>query len=129
MASRVLFLNGGLRRNNGMNKPHDRLLPFCDVDTFTAGGKGGQHQNKTESAVRLRHRPTGIMVICRDERSQHLNKMRCLENLARKLAKRAEKKPVRIPTKKSRASKRNVIERKKLDGKKKDLRKKPVVEE
>ena len=112
-----------------MTKSNDWLLPFCDVDTFTAGGKGGQHQNKTESAVRLHHRPTGIMVICRDERSQHLNKMRCLENLAEKLAKRAEKKTPRIPTKKSRASKRKVIEKKKLEGKKKDLRKRPVVEE
>jgi protein subunit release factor A len=112
-----------------MTKSYDWLLPFCDVDTFTAGGKGGQHQNKTESAVRLHHRPTGIMVICRDERSQYLNKMRCLENLAEKLARRAEKKAPRIPTKKSRASKRKVIEGKKLVGKKKDLRKRPVVEE
>jgi ribosome-associated protein len=105
------------------------LLPFCDVDTFTAGGKGGQHQNKTESAVRLHHRPTGIMVICREERSQYLNKMRCLENLAQKLAKRAEKKPPRIPTKKSRTSKRKIVETKKRVGKKKDLRKRPEFED
>lgn len=112
-----------------MTKSYDWLLPFCDVDTFTAGGKGGQHQNKTESAVRLRHRPTGIMVICRDERSQLLNKTRCLENLAQKLAKREEKKPVRIPTKKSRSNKQKIIEVKKRLGKKKDLRKIPLIEE
>jgi protein subunit release factor A len=112
-----------------MKKNYDYLLPFCDVDTFTAGGKGGQHQNKTESAVRLRHRPTGIMVICRDERSQYLNKARCLENLALKLAKRAEKKTPRIPTKKSGAVQRRIVENKVRVGRKKNLRKRPVVEE
>ena len=112
-----------------MITPPYYLLPFCDVDTFTAGGKGGQHQNKTESAVRLRHRPTGISVICRDERSQRLNKMRCLENLARKLARRTEKKVPRIPTKKSRSVKQKIIEGKKRKGQKKNLRKKPAIEE
>jgi protein subunit release factor A len=112
-----------------MIKSYDYLLPFCEVDTFTAGGKGGQHQNKTESAVRLRHLPTGIMVICRDERSQYQNKMRCLENLALKLAKRNEKKTPRIPTKKSRAVKRRIVENKKAKGQVKRMRKRPVVEE
>jgi len=46
-------------------KEYEYLLPCCDVDTFAAGGKGGQHQNKTESAVRLASQATGIIVICR----------------------------------------------------------------
>jgi protein subunit release factor A len=112
-----------------MTRSFSYLLPFCDIDTFTAGGKGGQHQNKTESAVRLHHRPTGIMVICRDERSQHLNKIRCLENLARKLARRAEKPKPRIPTKKSRSVKQKNSELKKQVGQKKNFRKKPIIED
>ena len=61
------------------------LLNQCEVDTYRASGPGGQKRNKTSSAVRLRHLPSGIIVISEDSRSQHENKAWALKRLRRDL--------------------------------------------
>ena len=64
----------------------DALIAQCEVDRYRASGPGGQHRNKTESAVRLRHRATGVSAIGEDSRSQLENKMHAVRRLRAAIA-------------------------------------------
>ena len=64
----------------------EALLAQCEVDRFRASGPGGQKRNKTDSAVRLRHRPTGLVGEANESRSQHTNRDRALRRLRLEIA-------------------------------------------
>jgi hypothetical protein len=63
----------------------DQLLAQCEIDTYRASGPGGQKRNKTSSAVRVRHLPSGLIVIAEESRSQHENRARGLRRLRQAL--------------------------------------------
>jgi hypothetical protein len=73
------------------------LLAQCAVDTYRASGPGGQKRNKTSSAVRLRHLPTGTLVIAEESRSQHENKTKALIRLRRQLFLDLREPPASVP--------------------------------
>lgn len=89
-----------------------KLLTECDVETYRSSGAGGQHRNKTESSVRVRHRATGISRVGTEHRSQFRNRQLALENLAAALAARARKPKPRVATRPSRAAKTRRLETK-----------------
>lgn len=64
----------------------DALIAQCEVDRYRASGPGGQHRNKTESAVRLRHKPSGVSAIGEDSRSQAENKLHAVRRLRAAIA-------------------------------------------
>jgi protein subunit release factor B len=105
------------------------LLRECEVDTFRASGPGGQHVNKTESAVRLKHLPSGVVVTSQQERSQHRNKSICLQKLREKVAQLNYRPPKRVPTRKSRGAKERTLEEKARRARIKRLRAKPSSED
>ena len=105
----------------------DILLSECKVETFCSSGKGGQHANKTESAVRLTHVKSGIQVTCQDERSQYLNKVKCIKELRIRIKKHNYIPSKRIPTKPTKGSIERRLSIKKHKSEKKNNRKKPNI--
>jgi hypothetical protein len=77
------------------NLSDTQLLAQCAVDTYRASGPGGQKRNKTSSAVRLRHEPTGLIVIAEESRSQHENRARALRRLREALYLKLREEPAR----------------------------------
>ncbi len=73
-------------RSDHLLASDDALIAQCEVDRYRASGPGGQHRNKTESAVRLRHRLTGVSAIGEDSRSQAENKMHAVRRLRSAIA-------------------------------------------
>jgi protein subunit release factor B len=96
------------------------------VETFKSSGPGGQHKNKRETAVRLRHLPSGITVLATEHRSQAKNKALAFYRLEVKLRSARKKKKARIPTVAPRAHKESVLMVKHHRSRIKGWRKKPT---
>ena len=107
----------------------DELLAQCRVDTFRAGGAGGQHQNRTESGVRITHLPSGLVATARESRSQHRNRQTALGRLREALEERDRAEKPRIETKVPKREKRRRLDDKRRRAQKKRLRRPPDAEE
>lgn len=119
-----------------MSAPYDipesdeALLAECDVDVFRASGPGGQSVNTSDSAVRLKHRPSGVTVVARRERSQLMNKRAALRRLRARLKELNAPPPEpRVPTRKSRGVRAGELEAKTRRGRVKQMRKAPGSDE
>ena len=104
--------------------PEDDL----EISFYRSSGPGGQKKNVTDSAVRVRHLPTGITVVATRARSQHRNKAMALAELERRLAERRKPRRFRVPTRPTRASRARRMDAKKRRSALKKLRRPPEPE-
>jgi ribosome-associated protein len=98
----------------------------CDVEFYNSGGPGGQHRNKTETGVRLRHRPTGTVVTATEQRSRTQNLGKAYERMRQRLVRLLTPPPPRVPTRPSKAAKRRRLESKRRRAETKRSRRIPV---
>src|SRR4249919_1458255 len=87
-----------------------------EIDVFRSSGPGGQHVNKTNSALRLTHWPSGVAVVAQDSPSQHRNREIAFERLARRLERLNYVRPERVPTRPTFGSRKRRLEAKKQAG-------------
>jgi len=118
-----------------MSQPHHKfetdpgiLKKQVVIETYRSKGPGGQRKNKTETAVRLKHLPSGITVVATEQRTQSQNLKQAFERLRMRLLKLNRPRKRRIPTQVSQAAVRRRIETKRTRSGKKALRKRPRVE-
>jgi protein subunit release factor B len=107
--------------------PTDResLERDCELEFFVAGGPGGQHRNKVETGVRLKHRPSGLVITATERRSQHANREAAYERMAERLIDMQKVRKPRRPTRPSARAKEARIDSKRRTSERKSLRKKP----
>ena len=109
--------------------PRERLKDQCIEEFYSPGGAGGQHKNRTLSGVRLRHRPTGIVVTATERRSRHQNLEMAYDRLQKRINERNKPRKKRVPTKASKGEKRRRLKEKKIRAGHKKNRAKPGEDE
>ena len=105
------------------------LARQCEAEAFHASGPGGQGVNTTDSAVRMRHLPTGITVTSREQRSQLQNRQSCLRKIRQQLELRARRPKVRKATKPSKAARQRRLDAKHRRSDVKASRRKPGLDD
>ena len=105
-----------------LSLPGEALAAECEEEFFVAGGPGGQHRNKTESGVRLVHRPTGVTVTATERRSQAQNRSVALERLRERLQALSHVPRRRVATRPTRSAKERRLEEKRRTSERKSGR-------
>jgi protein subunit release factor B len=106
----------------------DALAAQCEFQAYRSSGPGGQNVNRRETAVRLTHRHTGLVVTCQEERSQWRNRQIALERLLQMLIERSRRRRPRKPTTLPRAARERMLGLKRQQAEKKERRRRPAPE-